>query len=276
MKAKQTTVPYKYDKSDQTCPGYWRIGFETTCTVPHSHENFYELMLVTGGEWQNITPAGTFTLSEGTLTLFRPGASHQLYTESPKSRHLVVCIETDFFEDFVSRCFPDFHFKNDSSFLSIAISKEKLKYLEYLGNCICHNTQSRKSAADEILLLSVFSLLNYSLASDGDNYVLDIVKKLDTFFYLNNTVDEICANYPYSKPLLTRQFKQITGTTIANYKAIQKLKYAAHLLTSTNIKIIDIANTIQYSSLSYFLHRFRDEYGMTPSEYRRIHQQKMD
>ena len=275
MRIKQTTVPYKYDKSDQTCPGYWRIGFESTCTVAHTHENFYELMLVTEGEWQNITPAGTFTLSAGTLTLFKPGASHQLYTEPLKSRHLVVCIETDYFENFISRCFPEFSFSSDSSFLSVTISKEKLKYLEYLGNCICQNTQSRKSAADEILLLSVFSLLSRSLVSTGDNYALDIIQKLDTFYYLNNTVDEICANYPYSKPLLMSQFKRIAGTTIVNYKTQQKLKYAAHLLTSTNNKIIDISNTLQYSSLSYFLRRFKEEYGMTPSEYRKIHQKKM-
>ena len=276
MKAKQAAASYIYDKSDQTCPGYWRIGFESTCTVVHTHENFYELMLVTEGEWLNITSIGTFTLSAGVLTLFKPGASHQLYTEPLTSKHLLLCIEIDYFENFVSRCFPQFSFSNESSFLSVTISKEKLRYLEYLGNCICQNTQPRKIAADEILMLSISSLLSRSLSSTGDNYALDIIKKLDTFFYLNNTVDEICANYPYSKSLLMQQFKRIAGTTIVNYKAKQKLAYAAHLLTSTNIKIIDIANTLQYSSLSYFLHRFRSEYGMTPSEYRKLHQKTVE
>lgn len=219
---------------------------------------------------------GTFTLSAGALTLFKPGAVHQLYTEPLKSRHLVVCIEAEYFDNFVSQHFPAFSFSSDASFLSILISKEKMKYLEHLGTCISQNTQPHKSTADEILLLCIFSLVSHSLASVESNYVLDIIKKLDTFFYLNNTVDEICANYPYSKPLLIRQFKRITGTTIVNYKASQKLKYAAQLLTSTNIKIIDIANTLQYSSLSYFLHRFKNEYGMTPSEYREFHRQRLE
>lgn len=272
MKTKQATASYKYHKSEQSCPGYFRISFESTCTVVHRHENFYELMLVTEGEWQNITPAGTFTLAVGTLTLFRPGATHQLFTEPMKSKHLVVCIEAEYFESFVARCFPEFSFSSDSLFLSVTISQEKRKYLEYLGNCICQNTQPRKIVSDEILLLSISSLLSNALASTEDNYALDIMKKLDTFFYLNNSVDEICANYPYAKPLLMRQFKRVSGTTIVNYKARQKLRYAAHLLTSTNIKIIDIANILQYSSLSYFLRRFKEEYHMTPSEYRKIHQ----
>lgn len=277
MKQKEAIASYKLaENSEKKVPYYGRIAFESTCTVVHKHEDFYEIMLVTEGEWQNITATGTFTLSVGALTLFRPGATHQLYTEPLKSKHLVVCIEASYFEEFVSQHFPDFSFNNDTFFLSISIGKEKLRYLEYLGNCICQNTKNFKSTADEILLLCLFSLATHALASTEDNYVLDIVKKLDTYFYLNNTVDEICANYPCSKPLLLRQFKHVTGATLVNYKARQKLKYAAHLLTSSDIQIINIVNNLQYSSLSYFLHRFKDEYGMTPSEYRNFHRKKLN
>lgn len=56
---------------------------------------------------------------------------------------------------------------------------------------------------------------------------------------------------------------------MVEYKAQQKLKYACLLLEETNEKVIDIATSLHYDSLSYFLHAFKKQYGMTPSEYRR-------
>ena len=88
---------------------------------------------------------------------------------------------------------------------------------------------------------------------------------------MNLSVKEICEHYPYSQSMLLRQFKKLTGMTMVEYKAEQKMKFACQLLSMSDMKIIDIASTLQYNSLSYFLHAFKEAFDMTPSEYRKLH-----
>ena len=48
-----------------------------------------------------------------------------------------------------------------------------------------------------------------------------------------------------------------------------RMEKARELLTSTNMKISEICERVGYSNLSYFCRSFRNEYGMTPEQYRR-------
>lgn len=268
----------KYNNFKPLYDGYRRIAFESLSTVVHKHEDFYELLLITEGEWQNVTERGTHFLSSGTLVLFNVGATHQLLTGPAESKHLVMCISPDYFEDFVERLASSFTFENNAEFVSVMLSKEKTKYIQHVGTNICQNAGITQSAADEILFLALSDLVAQSLLSESnanhDIYISDIIQKLDNYYYMNESVEEICSHYPYSQSLLLRRFKDITGMTIVKYKAQQKLKYACQLLTDTETKIVDIAVTLQYSSLSYFLQRFKEVYGMTPTEYRGLHKNK--
>jgi AraC-like DNA-binding protein len=274
MKKKTALTVYKYNDLKLLCDGYRRISFENLSTTIHKHEDYYELILVTKSEWRNVTEKETMHLSTGSLILYKPGATHQLYAETTDSKHLVVCISKEYFEDFSSRTFPSFHFDSDIESISTSLTKEDAKYIEHLATRICQNTCAIQNAADKILFLSLSSLVSYSYTHGYDNYISDIIRKLDSYYYLNESVSEICSHYPYSQSLLLRRFKDLTGTTIVDYKAQQKLKYACQLLANTEGKIIDIATALKYSSLSHFLRRFKETYGMTPSEYREKYSKK--
>ena len=120
-----------------------------------------------------------------------------------------------------------------------------------------------------MIFLCVSDFVQPSEVLDCNTYISEIIHKLNTQVYMNMSVKEICDYYPYSQSLLLRQFKKLTGMTMVEYKAQQKMKYACQLLKETNMKVIEISNTLHYDSLSYFLHAFKKEYHMTPSEYRK-------
>ncbi len=251
--------------------GYAGMTFETTSSVIHQHLDFYELILVTQGEWQNRMDAVTNTMLTGTLALFKPGVTHQMFTESSQNTHFVICVEQEYFETFVRQSFPLFDLENLSDCTSKIVSKEKCKYIEYLGNTLCKGSHPIHSMADEILYLCL-SDFTYNLETyDCDTHIADIIQKLNNQLYMLTSVEDICANYPYSQSTLQKQFKKITGLTIAGYKAQQKMKYAATLLAETHSSVLNIATTLGYDSLSYFLHAFKKQYGITPSEYRKQH-----
>ena len=262
---------YKYESLHSTFEGYGGISFQSASTAVHQHADFYELILITEGEWQNRTKALTNTMTTGTLALFKPGVVHQLFTEPFESTHFVICIEQTFFEDFLKRVFPTFDIDSLSDCTSKALGKEKTKYIEYLGTTLVKNSRPSPSTADEILFLCISDFAYRTSTLNCDAHVADIIEKLNNQLYMYTSVEEICAQYPYSKPMLLRQFKRLTGYTIVEYKAQQKMKHACSLLAKSELKIIDIAVTLGYDSLSYFLRAFKKQYGITPSEYRKLH-----
>ena len=80
---------------------------------------------------------------------------------------------------------------------------------------------------------------------------------------------ELCEEIPYHKSHIIRVFKQKGMEAPNKILTRHKMNYAANLLLTTDMKIIDIANAIGYGSVAYFNKVFRSTYDRTPSEYRK-------
>lgn len=59
--------------------------------------------------------------------------------------------------------------------------------------------------------------------------------------------------------------------TIIQYQKKQKMLYAAQLLLNSSCRVSEIVDWLEYDSLSHFLRIFKQQYGMTPKEYRKAH-----
>jgi AraC family transcriptional regulator of arabinose operon len=67
-------------------------------------------------------------------------------------------------------------------------------------------------------------------------------------------------------------FKQEVGTTPAKYLKQLRLKKAALLLTTTYSPMKAVLTKVGLTSSTHFLRDFREMYGMSPGEYRNLHQ----
>jgi len=84
------------------------------------------------------------------------------------------------------------------------------------------------------------------------------------------SLDEIALRFAFSRSLLTRSFKQHTGTSIVEYVNARRLERAAILLTSTDDgSIVNAAMDSGFSNLSHFHRLFKVTYGLTPAEFRK-------
>lgn len=72
-----------------------------------------------------------------------------------------------------------------------------------------------------------------------------------------------------SESAFSRYFKNASGQTFSGMVKRLRLTQACRLLEHTDATVAQIAQSVGYSNLSNFNRRFRDEYEMTPSEYRR-------
>lgn len=83
------------------------------------------------------------------------------------------------------------------------------------------------------------------------------------------SVAEIAASAIISESECLRCFRNTIGTTPIQYLKQFRIRKAAELLVSTDMKIVDIGVNCGFSEMSYFAKIFRELQGCTPSEYRR-------
>jgi signal transduction histidine kinase/CheY-like chemotaxis protein/ligand-binding sensor domain-containing protein len=79
-------------------------------------------------------------------------------------------------------------------------------------------------------------------------------------------VDYLCRFMAMSRSTLNRKLKSLVDTPTAELIRQYRLQKAAVLLT-TGLDIGQVAYRVGFSSPSYFTQSFREQYGMTPSEY---------
>lgn len=121
---------------------------------------------------------------------------------------------------------------------------EILQYLDFLGY-----HQIRAMAANVSLSQKVHDLVRVNLAED-----------------LSST--ELCARLAMSESTLRRKL-QAEGTSVQDIKDHAKLGYGLHLLQTSLDSIGAIAERCGYQSQSRFSERFKQRFGLTPTELRK-------
>lgn len=69
--------------------------------------------------------------------------------------------------------------------------------------------------------------------------------------------------------LFSFSFKQYTGSNFVNYLKDIRIKEAKKLLTDTDMKVIEISQTVGYDNEKHFMKIFKTSCGVSPSEFRK-------
>lgn len=97
----------------------------------------------------------------------------------------------------------------------------------------------------------------------------EIKRMIEDAFKAQTEINRKIKDIGVTQRRLTDIFKEEYGMTPKAYADSLKLQEAKRLLSDTGEKIIDIAHSIGFGSLSSFYSFFKKEIGMTPSEYRK-------
>ncbi len=85
----------------------------------------------------------------------------------------------------------------------------------------------------------------------------------------NCTLESISQKLFVSRSHLSYVFRRETGQTVGEYVTAYRLSRAAELLTGTTLRIKEVATLSGFHNLPYFSKCFRQQYGRSPSAYRR-------
>lgn len=100
----------------------------------------------------------------------------------------------------------------------------------------------------------------------------DSFRKITAFiseYHTDITLDTLCKEFHFSKSYISHMFKSKTGLTLKSYCNKLKINDSKELLKNTELSITDIAYTVGFGNLSYFISAFKDEVGCTPLAYRK-------
>lgn len=105
-------------------------------------------------------------------------------------------------------------------------------------------------------------------AADYIERVLDYVARHRTH---KISVTDIAKEVGLSTGYLSRKFTEEMGITLQEYILKQRLMAGANMLEFSDLTVGEISEYLSFSSQSYFGDRFKEEYGITPQQYRRVH-----
>lgn len=81
------------------------------------------------------------------------------------------------------------------------------------------------------------------------------------------TLASVAATVSFSAEYLSRMFVKETGVNFVTYLNNVRLQHAVSLLEHTDKRIYEIAESVGYTSVSYFSTVFKKNFGITPNEY---------
>ena len=251
--------------------------------LPHKHNGYWEFTILTEGSLYN-TLNGKKILCESPCVFYATTKDeHSVKKASEKKFRLINLIVRDhaiinMINSFSGNTLDSFYSGNHiyaidqttvdkiNSVLSIA-NLLQLEQVNMRENLICsavllivqHIYQQKISETthDDVNLNTFYKNLN-KIMSNPD--------------FPTYTVNDLCSLLSYSRMQLNRIFKSQFNTSPHNYLIKMKFTYARSLLSSTDMGIREIAFSVGYSSVSQFHTAFKKMFGITPKEFRKLHQ----
>lgn len=102
----------------------------------------------------------------------------------------------------------------------------------------------------------------------GDR-VSTVCSWIDNNIEKNLNIDLIASEFGMSRSLLTKEFRKHTNTSIVEYINTRRLQKAGSIISATDKSITEAALESGFTSIGNFYRKFKELYGVTPSEFKK-------
>ncbi|MBO5926118.1 MAG: helix-turn-helix transcriptional regulator [Clostridia bacterium] len=240
----------------------------------HSHSDYYEVNVTTKGKTVNVINGISHVQEKGVVTILCPNSSHSLILDE-NSEHYNIAIKKRYFDSLLQNKNSLKTFLEERSYITHVLSEKVFDYVYYLILQIDNNSYDsyNHSLVESVLHALICEILSefkvQAFPSKISEYCNDAIKNINNGAYVSMQATEIHSLYPVSHTYFIKEFKKITGKTLISYLQRKKLEYAKTLLLTTDYSVLHVSALLNYDSLSYFIRIFKNEYGLTPYQYRK-------
>jgi len=135
----------------------------------------------------------------------------------------------------------------------------------------CHTLEHYKAFFHKFLSRSAAAVR--AKKSETDIITKFVMEYVEAHYGEDLSLDVIAGKLGITGPYLSTYYKEKTGTNFSDYIFSVRMNKATEMLRETDLKIQEIASLVGYYTVASFNRVFKRYAGITPSEYRRQHNQ---
>ena len=235
---------------------------------PGEIHNYWELTFIDNGELITNVDGDDFALDEMDLILYSPGQFHSQHTGNSKScSYLTIMFDMDIPDSYlitnrVYHAHRDIH-----NALNNLIKVSDLSMLYNSELMICY----LKELIIKILqydFLESSPIASTPMQQKFESELLnEILLFINDTIYEQVTIEEICTKFSISRSSLQTLFKNNLGTAPKQYISDLKLNKSKLLIKESIYTISEISNMLGFTSIHYFSRKFKQQFGITPTDY---------
>lgn len=244
----------------------------------HNHRD-YELYYLVKGERDYFIEDRFFKVSAGDLVLIPRNVLHRTDGEGGL-RYLV-----HFSGHFLQKYFTPETLEQIMEKLPLVYRPEAKEYgrtLAILEEMLQEFSKSQREQLpyDEALIAGYLYQLLFTMRYCGNTYVpydyaderiTRIIRYINENYSQINDIGQIAEQFFVSKYHLCRFFKKNLGIPLIAYLNTIKIREACRMIKNSNDSLTHIAMQCGFNSSSYFCKVFKNERGISPTEYRKKH-----
>lgn len=257
----------------------WPIRLGHNIAKPHYHIGpritpYYYLMFVLDGEGTFIQNNRTYTLRKNDLFCLFPQVTHEYYTNPDKP---------------LTKLFVAFDGKGALKLLERTglypqqphqaglLNEEAVGLLWSLARLISEGEAGYTDLRRLSLFYQLFDCLSHlaldakPAAEQADSWLLKGKEFLSTHFRDGITVEQVSQYIGIDRTHFSKQFRKAFQLSPVQYIQQLKIKEAKLLLSQTDYKISEIAQSVGYPDVFSFSRAFKKLTGCSPNGYRRQH-----
>lgn len=257
----------------------------------HKHD-YLEMMFVYSGSIHQEIEGKRLDIKKGEIILLDMNVEHSIEEAGENDIAINILIKKEFFDwifmrqiaynDLISNFVVKALYGKDEFRQYIHFkTSENPKVWSFMLEILMEYYQQRNGM--ETAVRAYMLLLFNELLRDYQNHLpKQIVYKIDSAVsveilnyininYKDITLKSLAEHFNYNIDYIGKLIKKVTGKNLTELVKEKKLKQAEYLLKHTEITVIDVITQVGYSNASYFYKQFKDEFGITPDEYRKKH-----
>lgn len=232
--------------------------------IERKHADYFIVEYVCRGEGYIHQNDRTYSVSDDCVYILQPGTKHK-YGADEKRPYEKIWI--NFFSGIFADIFAAYGLSDQVVFPNSGCRPLFEELLAVAQESSDNDVVFLKIS--DILFRLVTTLAKRSKENARASHVAILVKDaLDMAIYRKVTVEELTKELNVSKSQMTREFKKYFGATPYHYLLEKKVSVAKRLLSSTPMRVHEIAERLGFADEYYFSNIFKQKTGSSPRAYR--------
>jgi len=242
----------------------------------HVHD-FYEIFYVVSGEITHATDKEKRKLETGDFFFIGKTYGHEFIRgNGVNCSHRDILISEEILReacDFIGENLFDEISKASYISLKIPVAQvvEFERFIVDMETAIVGDSAISRSVKEKILIIQLLNvILHHNEDKNLPGWLRKIIYNFSVLGFVNEGLKGVLQDINYDKSYICREFKKHFNCTMTEYLLRTRLNFAANLLLTTNKTVADICFVVGLSSVPYFVRKFKELYGITPSGFRKI------